>query len=156
VDVAKEISDIDDSGDFELNTSVEDSYDRHRDRGNVYAVPRHQWMNQALYELPGKGRLLGGWQLNMLCNLSTGNWFTPVFSGVAPANVNLSTFRPDLATGTIAMPRTQANGSTAPRSSRPQRPVGQCGPRHHRRPRLHHLSLGLRKRFTWSAWAPSP
>ena len=53
---AKEISDIDDSGDFELNTSVEDSYDRRRDRGNVYSVPRHQWMSQALYELPGKGR----------------------------------------------------------------------------------------------------
>jgi hypothetical protein len=104
---AKEISDIDDSGDFELNTSVEDSYDRRRDRGNVYSVPRHQWMSQALYELPGKGRLLGGWQLNMLCNLSTGNWFTPVSSGTAPANVNLTSFRPDLATGTIAMPRTQ-------------------------------------------------
>ena len=75
---AKEISDIDDTGDFELNTSIEDSYNRRRDRGNVYSVPRHQWMSQALYELPGKGRLLGGWQLNMLCNLSTGNWFTPV------------------------------------------------------------------------------
>jgi len=105
---AKEISEIDDTGDFELNTSIEDSYDRQRDRGNVYSVPRHQWMSQALYELPGKGRLLGGWQINMLCDLSTGNWFTPVDSGVAPANVNLSTFRPDLATGTIAMPRTQA------------------------------------------------
>jgi hypothetical protein len=105
---AKEISDIDDTGDFELNTSIENSYDRRRDRGNVYSVPRHQWMSQALYELPGKGRLLGGWQLNMLCNLSTGNWFTPVYSGTAPANVNLTSFRPDLATGTIAMPRTQA------------------------------------------------
>ena len=80
-------------------------------------------MSQALYELPGNGRLLGGWQLNMLCDLSTGNWFTPVFSGTAPANVNLTSFRPDLATGTIAMPRTQAewfdrNAFVAPASGR--------------------------------------
>ena len=140
---AKEISDIDDTGDFELNTSIEDSYNRRRDRGNVYSVPRHQWMSQALYELPGKGRLLGGWQLNMLCNLSTGNWFTPVFSGTAPANVNLTTFRPNLATGTIAMPRTQAEwfDRNRVRCAR-QRPVGQCGPRHHRRPGIHDLQPG--------------
>ena len=49
---AKEISDTDDTDDFELNTPIENSYDRRRDRGNVYSVPRHQWMNQALYELP--------------------------------------------------------------------------------------------------------
>ena len=58
---AKEISDTDDTGDFELNNTIENSYNRRRDRGNVYSVPRHQWMNQALYELPfGKGKLLGG------------------------------------------------------------------------------------------------
>ena len=68
---AKELSDTDDTGDFELNNTIENSYDRRRDRGNVYSVPRHQWMNQALYELPlGKGQLLAGWQVNMLLNLS--------------------------------------------------------------------------------------
>ena len=49
---AKELSDTDDTGDFELNTPIENTYDRRRDRGNVYSVPRHQWMNQALYEMP--------------------------------------------------------------------------------------------------------
>jgi hypothetical protein len=53
---AKELSDTDDTDDFELNNTIENTYDRRRDRGNVYSVPRHQWMNQALYELPlGKG-----------------------------------------------------------------------------------------------------
>ena len=60
-------------------------YNRRRDRGNVYSVPRHQWMNQALYELPlGKGPLLAGWQINALFNVSTGNWFTPVIADPTP------------------------------------------------------------------------
>jgi hypothetical protein len=102
---AKEISDTDDTGDFELNTPIENSYDRRRDRGNVYAVPRHQWMNQALWELPfGKGRLLGGWQLNALINLSTGNWYTPVISGPDPTNTLQTTLRPDLSAPSIPMP----------------------------------------------------
>lgn len=103
---AKEISDTDDTDDFELNNTIEDTYSRSRDRGNVYSVPRHQWMNQALYELPfGRGRLLGGWQLNTLLNLSTGNWFTPVIAGPDPTNTNQTTLRPDLVTSTIAMPK---------------------------------------------------
>jgi len=102
---AKELSDTDDTGDFELNTTIEDTYNRRRDRGNVYSVPRHQWMNQALYELPGKGRWLGGWQLNLLVDLSTGNWFTPVISGPDPTNTNQTVLRPDV-TGPITYPKT--------------------------------------------------
>ncbi len=103
---AKEISDTDDTDDFELNNTIEDTYNRRRDRGNVYSVPRHQWMNQAIYELPlGRGWLRSGWQLDMLLNLSTGNWFTPVISGPDPTNTNQTTLRPDLVTPTIAMPR---------------------------------------------------
>jgi hypothetical protein len=103
---AKEISDTDDTDDFELNNTIEDTYSRSRDRGNVYSVPRHQWLNQALYELPlGRGRLAGGWQLNALLNLSTGNWFTPVIVGPDPTNTNQTTLRPDLVTPTISMPR---------------------------------------------------
>jgi hypothetical protein len=104
---AKELSDVDDTGDFELNTSIENTYDRRRDRGNVYSVPRHQWMNQVFYELPfGKNAVSGGWQVNALLNLSTGNWFTPMISGADPANVSLSTVRPDVSASGIAMPKT--------------------------------------------------
>lgn len=104
---AKEISDTDDTDDFELNTTIEDTYNRRRDRGNVYSVPRQEWLNQALYDLPfGRGKLLGGWELNMLLNLSTGNWFTPLISGVDPTNTNTTTLRPDLIQSSIPMPRT--------------------------------------------------
>jgi hypothetical protein len=102
---AKELSDTDDTGDFELNTTIEDSYNRARDRGNVYSVPRHQWMNQALYELPGKSRWIHGWQVNLLLDLQTGNWFTPVISGPDPTNTNQTILRPNI-TGPISYPHT--------------------------------------------------
>ena len=103
---AKEISDTDDTDDFELNNTIENSYNRRRDRGNVYSVPRHQWMNQALYELPlGKGQLLSGWQINTLLNVTSGNWFTPVISGPDPTNTNTTTLRPDV-NGKISYPHT--------------------------------------------------
>jgi Carboxypeptidase regulatory-like domain/TonB dependent receptor len=104
---AKYLGDTDDTDDFELNTTIEDTYNRRRDWGNMYSVPRHQWINQALYNLPfGTGRLLGGWQLNTLLNVSTGNWFTPLISGPDPTNTNQTTLRPNIITPTIAMPRT--------------------------------------------------
>jgi len=102
---AKEISDTDDTGDFELDTTIEDSYSRARDRGNVYSVPRHEWLNQGIYQLPGKGRLLGGWQVDMLLNVSSGNWYTPVISGPDPTNTNQTVLRPDI-TGPIDYPHT--------------------------------------------------
>jgi len=103
---AKELSDTDDTDDFELNTTIEDTYNRRRDRGNVYSVPRHQWLNQAIYELPlGRGPLLSGWQIDSLLDVSSGNWFTPLISGPDPTNTNQTTLRPDV-NGPIAYPRT--------------------------------------------------
>src|ERR1051326_4334329 len=103
---AKEISDTDDTDDFELNNTIENTYNRRRDRGNVYSVPRHQWMNQALYELPlGRGPLLAGWQLNALFNVASGNWFTPLISGPDPTNTNTTTLRAGVS-GKIPLPHT--------------------------------------------------
>ena len=103
---AKEISDTDDTDDFELNNTIEDTYSRARDRGNVYSVPRHQWLNQAIYELPlGRSQWLAGWQINTLLNLSSGNWFTPLISGPDPTNTNQTTLRPDV-NGAVSYPHT--------------------------------------------------
>jgi hypothetical protein len=103
---AKLLSDTDDTGDFELNTVIENTYDRRRDRGNAYSVPRHQWMNQFLYELPlGKGKLRGGWQLNGLLNAQSGNWFSPMWPGIDPSNTNTVGVRPNVIKP-IAMPKT--------------------------------------------------
>ncbi len=94
---AKSLSEVDDTGNAELNTQIENAYDRARDRADAYAVPRHQWMNQVLYELPlGKGKLLAGWQLNALINLSTGHFLNPVYSGGDPANIGVTGGRPDV------------------------------------------------------------
>jgi hypothetical protein len=93
---AKQLSDTDDTGDFELNTPIENSYDRRRDRGNVYSVPRHELKSHGMYELPGKGRLLGDWQVNMLFNIASGNWYSPVLAGPDPTNTLQTTLRPNV------------------------------------------------------------
>jgi hypothetical protein len=104
---AKELSEIDDTGDAELNTTIENAYDRKRDRANVYSVPRHQWMNNVIYDLPfgGKNKILGGWQVNGLINLATGNWLNPVFNGSDPSNTSTIGGRPDIASD-LTYPKT--------------------------------------------------
>ncbi len=99
---AKYLSEVDDTGNAELNTVIENSYDRRRDRGDVYAVPRHQWTNQVLYNLAW------GFQINGLLNLSTGNFLNPVWSGADPSNTNTTAGRPDLV-GPVKYPSTIAN-----------------------------------------------
>jgi hypothetical protein len=94
---AKELSDVDDTGDFELNTQIENPYNRSRDRGNVYSVPRHQWENQFIYDLPfGHNVFVRGWQVNGVLNMSSGNWLNPQFSGVDTSNTNTVGGRPDI------------------------------------------------------------
>ncbi len=105
---AKELADVDDTGGFELNTQIENAYDRRRDRANVYSVPRHQWMNQVLYALPGRGKLLGGWQANVLMNASTGNFLNATFSGSDPSNTNNIGGRPDVAKTSVDYPKMTA------------------------------------------------
>ena len=100
--LAKELSEIDDTGDFELNTQIEDAYNRRRDRANVYSVPRHQWENQVLWDLPiGHGPILGGWQLNSLLNMSSGNFLNATFAGSDPSNTNTVGGRPDVVSALV-------------------------------------------------------
>jgi hypothetical protein len=106
---AKELSEIDDTGDAELNTTIENAYNLGRDRGNVYSVPRHQWLNNLIYELPfaPKNKIIGGWQVNLLINAATGNWLNPQFSGSDPSNTATVGGRPDIA-GPLTYPQTLA------------------------------------------------
>lgn len=105
---AKQLSEIDDTNNAELNTQIEDAYNRRRERANVYSVPRHQWLNQALWDVPfGRGPLWGGWQLNFLLNLSSGHWLNPVFTGSDPSNTNTFGGRPDVV-APLTYPRTLA------------------------------------------------
>jgi hypothetical protein len=104
---AKQLSEVDDTGNAELNTQIEDAYDRRRDRADVYSVPRHQWMNQVLYELPflRKNPVLGGWQVNALLNLSTGHFLNPLWPGADTSNTNNLSARPDVL-GPVQYPET--------------------------------------------------
>jgi len=114
-------------------------------------------MNQALYELPGKGRLLGGWQLNMLCNLKHRQLVHAGIQRRGACQREPLDLSPDLATGTIAMPRTQAQwfdrtAFVAPASGQ----WGNAGRGILEGPVTSSSAWAFRKRFTWSAWAPSP
>lgn len=102
---AESLSDVDDTGNAELNTVIENTYDRRRDNANLYSVPRHQWMNQVLYDIPGRGLILGGWQINALLNFSTGNFLNPQFAGSDPSNTNTIGGRPDIV-GSVNYPET--------------------------------------------------
>lgn len=106
---AKQISEVDDTGNADLNTAIENAYDRRRDRADVYSVPRHQWMNQILYELPFRksSKIFGGWQLNGLINLQTGNYLNPQFAGPDPSNTFNFGGRPDVV-ATPTYPKTLA------------------------------------------------
>lgn len=124
---AKQLSEVDDTNNAELNTQIEDAYDRRRDRANVYSVPRHQWMNQALWDVPfGRGPVLGGWQLNFLLNLSTGHWLNPVFTGSDPSNTNTFGGRPDVV-GRLQYPRTLAAWFDRAAFSAPPANAGRFG-----------------------------
>jgi hypothetical protein len=103
---AKQLSEVDDTGSADTNNTIENAYDRKRERADVYAVPRHQWMNQALYELPfGQGKIFGGWQVNALLNLQGGHFLTPVFAGPDPSNTFNFGGRPDVARA-VTYPKT--------------------------------------------------
>lgn len=125
---AKELSEIDDTGDAELNTTIENAYDRRRDRGNVYSVPRNQWMNNLIYELPfaPNNKIVGGWQCNGLINISTGNWLNPQFTGSDPSNTSTVGGRPDVS-GSVSYPKTLAQWFDPSAFSAPPANSGRFG-----------------------------
>jgi hypothetical protein len=87
----------------------QNQYDRLRERGPDPSVRQHQLRFSYIYELPfGRGlppiahAILGGWQLNGITMMLSGQYVSPVFSGVDPANTNQFGGRPDrLADGNI-------------------------------------------------------
>jgi hypothetical protein len=93
---AKQLSEVDDTNNADLNTVIENAYDRRRDRADVYSVPRHQWQNQIFYQLPlGDNIFLKGWQVSSLINLSTGHWLNPQYAGTDSAGIGATGGRPD-------------------------------------------------------------
>jgi hypothetical protein len=93
----------------------QNQYNRQLERGPDRSVRQHQLRFSYIYELPfGRGQrfladlprlanaILGGWQLNGITMMLSGQYVSPVFSGVDPANTNQFGGRPDrLADGNI-------------------------------------------------------
>jgi hypothetical protein len=95
---AKNLADADEVGTTEGGPTLEDAYNRVRERGDVQFNPRHRFISSLIWELPaGAGRrflnrrgpldwVLGGWQLSAIYNTQTGEFLTPAFSGSDPSN----------------------------------------------------------------------
>jgi hypothetical protein len=148
---AKQISEVDDTGNADLNTTIENAYDRRRDRADVNAVPRHQWMNQALWELPfARNRLWGGWQISALINLQTGHYLNPQFAGADVSNTFNFGGRPDIVREEINYPRLltawyDRAAFAVPQAGR----FGNAGRNLIRGPGYVITNLGLSKNFRW-------
>jgi hypothetical protein len=97
---AKNLTDDPTAGGAEQGVVAEDTYDFGRQRGNEQYTPRVQLVSNLIYSLPvGAGQLLltqnsvwsrifGGWQVSAAYLANTGNYLTPMFSGVDPTNIN--------------------------------------------------------------------
>jgi hypothetical protein len=96
---AKNLTDVDETGGVEGGTTIENAYDRERERSDARYTPRHRFISTVIWELPfGPGKtflnsggsliqaLLGGWQLSGSYIAQTGEFLTPTFSGSDPSN----------------------------------------------------------------------
>jgi hypothetical protein len=72
-------------------------FDRKGDRGPSDFDIRHNFAANVVYHLPGRGRLLNGWQISSVANVHSGLPFTPVLDfDNADVQSLLTAERPDL------------------------------------------------------------
>jgi hypothetical protein len=95
---AKSLTDVDETGGVEGGTTIENAFDRRRERGNAQYSPRHRFISTLIWELPiGRGKALlpdggplaaivGDWQLSGSYIAQTGEFLTPTFAGSDPSN----------------------------------------------------------------------
>lgn len=95
---AKSLTDVDEIGGVEGGTTLENSFNRARERGDAQYTPRHRFISTGIWELPiGRGKRLlsnggplaaavGGWQLSGSYIAQTGEFLTPSFAGSDPSN----------------------------------------------------------------------
>ena len=102
---AKNLTDV---GDDDETGNIENPYDRRREMGNIFWMPRHRFVGQALYEIPFGGwklsessiprvirHLLDNWRVSAVAVVQTGQFLTPSFSGSDPSNTRTEGGRPD-------------------------------------------------------------
>lgn len=105
-----------DIGDLENGETLENPFDRRRDRGVWADIPTHRFTTNFIYQLPwGKGRpflsnagrvlnaVLGGWDVSGIYSYYSGQFLTPLWTGPDPtgtaytasATRPIVTIRPD-------------------------------------------------------------
>jgi len=150
-----------------LFTPSADQFDLRSARGNVAGMPRQRFLLTGTYELPfGPGKdwksqnkfvngALGGWSVNTITLLQTGQWLTPVISSTEDqSNTDIAsrggiTLRPD----EIGNPYSQlqpgflwngaAFGETPPNAGR----IGNAGVGILQGPGLINVNAGVARRF---------
>ena len=97
---AKNITDANEVGRTEGGPTLENAFDRARERGDSQFSPRHRFISSMIWQLPvGSGKrflnqsgaldwILGGWQLSAIYNYQTGEFLTPTYAGSDPSNTN--------------------------------------------------------------------
>lgn len=105
--ISKNLTDVDETGGVEGGTTIENAFDRRRDRGDAQYTPRHRFVSTVIWELPvGRGKrylgtntlanfVVGGWQLSGSYIAQTGEFLTPTFAGSDPSNTQTVGGRPD-------------------------------------------------------------
>jgi hypothetical protein len=101
------ISDVSDSR-SDLGPTIENPFDRARDRGREAYAVRHRVNGSVIWDVPvGRGRryltslpaglneIAGGWTVSTLFFFETGRYFTPSFSGRDTAGIGQTSGRPD-------------------------------------------------------------
>jgi hypothetical protein len=101
------ITDVGDSR-ADLGPTIENPFDRARERGRESYAVRHRMNGSLIWEVPvGRGRrylshlpaglneIAGGWTLSSLFFFETGRYFTPSFSGRDTAGIGQTSGRPD-------------------------------------------------------------
>jgi hypothetical protein len=86
-----------DIGDVERGDSIENAYDRGRERGVWIDIPAHRVNGSLIWDLPvGKGKktlgsagrglnlLVGGWSMSAIYSFRSGRFLTPTWSGPDP------------------------------------------------------------------------
>lgn len=159
---AKNLTDADEVGTTEGGPTLENTYDRRRDRGDQQYSPRHRLIVNAIWELPvGAGKrflnvrgpadwILGGWQLSGTYAAQGGEYLRPSFSGSDPSNTNTYGGTPDRI-GNGNLPRSirtidrwfDASAFTVPPKGR----FGNCGRGVIEGPGHQVMNLGLFKSF---------
>ncbi|MBV8819966.1 MAG: hypothetical protein JO022_16500 [Acidobacteriaceae bacterium] len=77
--------------------TTQDPFDRKGSRGRSGFDIRHNFVANVVYELPGRGRALGGWQVSGVASVHSNLPFTPVLSfDNADLQSLLTSERPDL------------------------------------------------------------